>query len=128
MRQGQKLRDEQMSKREADIKEKETNPDARRAHRVQLFPAFAGQYILRLNRGAESLPTRMDWVHWVQSMDPENMRPSEITLDDTRAVLTLKNQLAIDFLKTKYETSPQQVIELDLPNRRMGTDLNMALE
>jgi hypothetical protein len=67
--------------------------------------------------------TRMDWLHWVQSIDPQNAKPSDIELGCGGLSVTIRNKAALAALKAN-PIHNRNVYTVTLPNRRMGADLN----
>lgn len=70
------------------------------------------------------IPTRMDWLHWVQSLDPQNAKASDVELGHLGLTVLIKNPIALEFLKKTALDANGFCITLKFPNRRMGIDLN----
>ncbi|HRQ60838.1 MAG TPA: hypothetical protein PLO23_04915 [Alphaproteobacteria bacterium] len=68
--------------------------------------------------------TRMDWLQWVQSLDPQNTKSSDIIEHESGLGILVQNEKTCAFLHKKLGGEDRKIIELPLPNRRMGVDLN----
>lgn len=119
-----RIKDQQLEHKENQkrtFQERLEKADMRGLYTLRLTPAGNGQYTLQIP-DAERTPTRVDWLHWLQTIDPANAKPPDIETSHNGMVITVKNPAALKHLKAI--TPPGQRLEIILPNRRMGADLN----
>ena len=103
----------------------ENNPNERSATKIVLCQAATQQFIIQKRGDGITVPTRMDWLQWLQTLDPENAKPADVQTDYMGMAVTIKNPVALEFLKNAAADTRGDLISVTLPNRRMGVDLNM---
>ncbi|MFP4313849.1 MAG: hypothetical protein ACLFR0_05935 [Alphaproteobacteria bacterium] len=114
-------------KREASKILKSQCPEAREGFKIELRSVETGRFIIQFERYARKhLPSRIDWLHWVQSLDPENAKAADVETDYMGMAITIKNPVALQFLKSAAADTRGDLIPVTLPNRRMGVDLNQS--
>jgi len=123
-------REQQMHKRQMQrwedshkkyIEEAERQKHLRHPYEVRLFSAGGNRYVL--SHKPEAMPTRMDWLHWVQSIDPQNAKAADIELDHMGMTITVKNEKALAALNAEKAKSGGDTFLVALPNRRTDVDL-----
>lgn len=122
----ERIKRQDRAREEQEIQKKETQttePSLRSPAPASLLPLGQNRFALQSCGSGMPLPCRMDWLHWLQSLDPQNARPADITLDETGIIMTIRNAAALEKLRTLASTR-SELITVRLPNRRMGLDLN----
>lgn len=91
---------------------------------VNLFCAHADTHAVIAEIEEHPQITRMDWLHWVQMMDPENARASDLIPHPDGLGLIVKNEKARAFLRAELQQKQRGILHIALPNRRIGVDLH----
>lgn len=90
-------------------------------YNIEIFSVGENRFVLCIDPKIR-IPTRVDWFYWLQTIDPDNAKPSDIELDNMGATLTIKNAKALE--KLRQERHPDNnIISVALPNRRDGGPL-----
>lgn len=98
--------------------EQKEKPQSRRNYSIILTDTGQGRFVVHTPGSAP--PTRMDWLHWLQSVDKIGAKPSDVEMDCLNWVVTIRNPKALRIIRELPGTSSK---DITLPNRRMGVDL-----
>jgi hypothetical protein len=119
-----KTMDQLMKKAEQRAEERRADPSLRAAYKIGLLPAGENCYVVQKNTAGAPVPKRIDWVQWIQKIDPENARICDVDLDGNDLIITFKNKAALNFLRAASGNPSTGHIEVSLLNQRPGIDLN----
>ncbi len=111
-----------------NLEERRLNPFLRSKRRVDLRAIGQNRFVVQMEKGRQQADLlRIDWYHWVGSLDPENKKICDIGLDETGQILTVKNPLVLEFLNAALAKVCGNVVTVALPNLREGLDLNFEM-
>ena len=108
--------------RAQEKQERETDLSKRKTYDIQLLPLRKNIFSLQLPDYEDMKPSRVDWLHWLQKLDPDHAKPTDIELREDGAIVEIHNELALKTIFTSCQRGPRFYVTL--PNRRMYADLN----
>ncbi len=107
---------------DTDKQHRKATPSARERYDVMILRGEKGEYLLDQRLIGRIL--KMDWLQFVQEIDPENAKASDVEQRAGGLMVAFHNAKAIEFVESPEHRRSNGKIRLSLPNRRMGTDLN----
>ena len=112
------------AKQAEELEKIKSDMDYRNGYEVSLISAGEDSFVLHIGQGRE-IPTRADWLQWLQTIDPEAANPSQIELGHMGLTITIKNEKALQNIAESKDGSDDLMprAHITLPNRRMAANL-----
>ena len=112
------------AKQAEELEKIKNDMDYRNGYEVSLISAGEDSFVLHIGKGRE-IPTRADWLQWLQAIDPETASPSQIELGHMGLTVTIKNEKALQNIAESKDGSDDLMprAHITLPNRRMAANL-----
>lgn len=84
--------------------------------KIKLRRASETEFIV--DQTSKKIPSRNDWFGWMQALDPEDAKICDIKTSHGGYAITVKNQIAIDFLNARTDETQRDVI-LEFPEQQL---------
>lgn len=129
-RENAEVKQEQLKQEaQAEIEDKKTNFDARETYPVTIKYLGGTRFLALQDETSERLPTRMDWLQFLQGYDEDNKTALrlEMSAQDVRHVDAINGEIELSERATKFvleQFGNRNFAYIDIPNRRTGADLH----